>query len=282
MDQLALVVAAWAMGSMTDQTTARFTQVASRFIQFVARADGCRSLADVTTSTAHRFVHARVAGRSPSVATQHFRRSVLRVFFATARGLGLVDHDPARDIVLPPRSASSMRPLSDDEIALVELWADSERSSTVVALAEATARTGEIPGIRICDVDLDQRRVWIAGTARNSGPREGVLTDWGVKSLRTRIDSLNRQGAPPETPIAYSGTAGGASGQAAACRTLSAVLRRAGLAGEADVRPHSIAAWAARRAYIESGRIEDAARAAGVASLDTAASWIGFDWRGDR
>jgi hypothetical protein len=59
------------------------------------------------------------------------------------------------------------------------------------------------------------------------------------------------------------------------------VLLRAGLAGDRRVRPASIAGWAGRRVFEESGRVEDAARVLGVRSLDSAARMIGLDWVGD-
>ena len=54
------------------------------------------------------------------------------------------------------------------------------------------------------------------------------------------------------------------------------VLLRAGLVGEPDVRPASVAAWAGRAVFERTGRIEDAAAAMGVRSLDRAARLIGL------
>ena len=56
---------------------------------------------------------------------------------------------------------------------------------------------------------------------------------------------------------------------------------RGGGVGHRRVRPASIAGWAARRVFEESGRVEDAARVLGVRSLDSAARMIGLDWVGD-
>ena len=61
-------------------------------------------------------------------------------------------------------------------------------------------------------------------------------------------------------------------------RSLQDVLVRAGLAGEPDVRASSVAAWAGRRVLEETGRIDLAARALGVRSLDRAARIIGWEW----
>ncbi|MDP1821431.1 MAG: hypothetical protein Q8K58_16250 [Acidimicrobiales bacterium] len=56
------------------------------------------------------------------------------------------------------------------------------------------------------------------------------------------------------------------------------VLRRAGLCGEPDVRPASIAGRAGMQILEESGRIEEVARRLGMRSLDRAARFIGWTW----
>lgn len=60
---------------------------------------------------------------------------------------------------------------------------------------------------------------------------------------------------------------------------LKDTLARAGLDSEPDVRPNSVAAWATKAVHEQSGRIEEAARAAGIRSLDATATFIGFDWQ---
>ena len=62
-------------------------------------------------------------------------------------------------------------------------------------------------------------------------------------------------------------------------QALRETLVRAGLSGEPDVGPGSLAAWAGRRVMRETGRIEAVAVALGVRSLDRAALIIGWDWR---
>ena len=52
-----------------------------------------------------------------------------------------------------------------------------------------------------------------------------------------------------------------------------------GLAGEPDVRPMSVAAWAGSRVFRERGRIDAVAHALGMRSLDRAAALIGWDWQ---
>jgi len=52
----------------------------------------------------------------------------------------------------------------------------------------------------------------------------------------------------------------------------------AGLSGEPDVRPLSVAAWAVVKIFEQTSRIEDVAGRLGMRSLDRAALLIGWDW----
>ena len=76
--------------------------------------------------------------------------------------------------------------------------------------------------------------------------------------------------------LVYAGS-GAAAGQVSTCRAVGVVLLRAGLVGEPDVRPASVAAWAGRAILEQTGRIEDAAAALGVRSLDRAARLVGLN-----
>lgn len=67
--------------------------------------------------------------------------------------------------------------------------------------------------------------------------------------------------------------------QASISGAVGAILQRAGLHQESDVRPRSVTAWAGQRVFDETGRIEDVARRLGLRSLDRAAALIGWEWR---
>jgi hypothetical protein len=67
--------------------------------------------------------------------------------------------------------------------------------------------------------------------------------------------------------------------QARGCVTVREILTRAGLSGDAGVRPASLTAYAARREFDRTNRIEDAARLIGSPSLDTTAGLIGYTWQ---
>jgi integrase len=267
---------------LSEQSERRLLEVMLRFLRYADQGCGVESLRDVTAEHVRGFVLASSVGApatgSPSVATSHLRRSAVRLLFRVLRQAAMVDHDPTIDLVLPPRSSLPVRPLTDDEIALGRSFAlktlGETRQPAAWALAEATARTSELAAIRLGDVDLDAARIWLAGSTKTD-PRWGQLTDWGVETLARRVATL---GTAPAAALIYEGSGSAESRQASGCAAISETLRRAGLAGEADVRPTSITAWAGQRIFAQTGQIEAVARGLGMRSLDRAARLIGWDW----
>lgn len=259
----------------------RTSSIVDRFLQFASTGFGLSCLAEITPEVARAFIHASTeANLGPSVSTMHWRRTALRLLFRSARRHGLVDGDPTLDLDLPPRSSLGTRPLTDDEVTLcrsVAQWSlMGSRRAAVWALGEATCRSSELPNITGDNVDLDSGLVWIGG-GKATEPRQGQLSDWGLVQVRARIAELEA----PSLPLVYSGRSPGGAGQVSGASALVDVLTRAGLHHEPDVRPGSVAAWAGRRVLEETGRIDCAARALGVRSLDRAAVIIGWDWQAD-
>ncbi len=267
--------------SASRDQAARTGRIIERFAQFAATGCGIGSLADVSSEVASRFLRATCGdGTPPSVSTMHWRRTSLRLLFRAGRDAGLVAGDPTLDLALPARSSLTARPLSDDEVALcrsVAQWSlTGTRRAAIWALAEATCRSSEIPHIRPTDLDLAAGGVRIHG-GKVTDERVGQLTEWGVERLHARLAELD----DPNSPITYSGRAAKGAGQVAGACGVVDVLVRAGLHGEPDVRPGSVASWAGRRILDESGRIDLAAKALGVRSLDRAAEIVAWDWRHD-
>lgn len=254
-------------------TAARIRPTAERAIAFMEQA-GAPSLTDVSAEHARDFVVSRLnSGLPAALATQHNRRAVLRLIFRVARRFDPVLGDPTLDLWLPGATSLPTRPLDDDEVELCRdvAWWASSRIAAAWALAEASARGAEMALVEDADIDFVRGTVVLSGGARTAA-RTGVLTEWGANALQRRVRET--EGGP----ITYSGEGRGNAGQVSTCRAISTVLVRAGLAGEPDVRPASVAGWAGRRVFESSGSIEDAARAMGVRSLDRAARLIGLDW----
>ena len=269
---------------LTDQSVQRMAELMARFTIYVDRGHGLCSVSEIAEKHVEGFVVAPSGVgsqlRRPSVATMHLRRSALRLYFRTVRQLGLCSGDPTLDLVLPARSSLHLRPLTDDEVALCRSFSVSSLTETrrpaAWALAEATARTSEIPHIRIRDIDVDEDRVWLWGSTKTE-PRWGRLTEWGCKQLARRVERVKDRG--PDALLAYDGALDDKVAQISSCIAIADILRLAGLSQELDVRPHSVVAWAGRRMLSETGHIEAVAKALGARSLDRAASLIDWEWR---
>jgi len=254
--------------SVSEVSRTRMASTVDRAIVYFERL-GIERLADVGPAEAASFVTSRLSsGLVASVSTKHHRRSVLRTVLRAARRAGLTAGDPVVDVVLPPRSSCRTRPLANDEVELCRdvAWWTSSRVAGCWALAEATARGVELANVRKIDLDLDAGRVWIGG-GRRTFARWGTLSEWGVSALSRRSNDIGTG------LLVYAGS-GGPAGQVSTCRAVGVVLLRAGLAAEPDVRPASVAGWAGRAVLDRTGRIEDAAMAMGVRSLDRAANLV--------
>jgi integrase/recombinase XerC len=183
-------------------------------------------------------------------------------------------------LVLPPRPCLAVRPLTDDEIVVCYGCSvqrlTATRQPAAWALAEATARTSEIPHILVSDLDFTNRRVWIHGSSKAEA-RWGFLSDWGATQLARQMESLKN--VPMEDPaVAYEGRGSEESSQASSCIAIAETLMRAGIGREPDVRPGSVVAWAGRRIFEETASIEEFARRLGIRSLDRAARLSGWGW----
>jgi site-specific recombinase XerC len=269
---------------ISAQSRAKFLDLLDRFVTFMLTVDGAASLSDVTRVHVELFTAASPSGNTsiePAAATMHLRRSAVRLLFRLARESGLEVGDPTLDVTLPARAPQPVRPLTDDEIVAcrgASLHTLTEtRIPAAWALAEATARTSELPNVLASAVDLGERTVWIQGSSRTL-PRHGFLSAWGTLQLSRRLESLASTGAK-DSAVVYEGERGGASGQASASTAIAWTLRRAGLTTDAAVRPASVAAWAGRRLFDEGLALEKVARKLGIRSLDRTASFIGLDER---
>jgi integrase/recombinase XerC len=262
-------------------TVARLGVLMRQFARFVERGHDADSLDLVTPAMVRGFVAAPTAdGVDPGPSLQQFRRLAVRSVYRATRRLGIADGDPTLDLVLPSRTPGAFRPLADDEIELgrsAVVGSGRTRATAAWALCEATARTGELAAIRRADVDLDAGTVWVHGTPRTAA-RLSSLTPWGVGQLTRRLLTLDED---PETLVVGGTRPGAALAQSSSVGLLSQALTRAGLRQASGVRPSSIAAWAGRRIFDETGRLDIAANRLGLRSLDRTARFIGWDWSDD-
>jgi integrase/recombinase XerC len=284
-DAAALVIAELARRRcLAPQSEARVVGLIRRFADFVTLGRGMDSISEVCAADVVAFATASTmrTGSAPSPATMRLRRWALRCFFRIARELGLVvANDPTVDVALPSRTPRSVRPLTTVEVeqcrraSLHNLV--STRLSVAWALGEATARTSEVPHLRVEDLDLDAVRVWIHGS-RLTTPRWGALTEWGVRQVQRRLKNIGT-GATPELLLAEVGAGNPESQVSFSAQALRETIARAGLAAEERVSPGSVAAWAGVQIFQATGHIDAVAYALGVRSLDAAARLIDWDWR---
>ena len=262
----------------SDAQVQRLLRIVALFEQFCADGFGVSDLDGVEPRIAAAFVAATDAeGRPAGASLQRARRSAIRLLFRSARRIGIATSDPTVDITLPPLSSLRARPLTDDEVLecrAAAAWSlSSDRRALTWALAEATCRSGEIPNVLVRDVDLASGSVLIRGGGR-CAPRTGQMTDWG----RHTVDRLTSRASDPTAPLVYTGETPRLGGLVSANSAITQVLQRAGLHAEPDVRPSSVVAWAGTKVLERTGRIELVADALGLTSLDSAASFIGWEW----
>ncbi|RLU94841.1 integrase [Streptomyces griseocarneus] len=285
-EAIALVGGQWEQavgaGAMSEQTAEKFAGLLGRFGHF-ASAHGVSELGDVDASLTEAFILARGRSRrgevaESAVATRRLRRSVLRCFFRTARHLLLTADDPAQDIVLPERPGRQTRPLDADEASLVRHFAQlteaATRHAATVALALAGVHSAEIGYILPTDVDCDDGWVQAPGSTRIIS-RRCPLDEWASRAIDRRISQL----PDSSMPVVGSATGTPAQRQARVGVTLRDVLVRAGLGDDPALRPASLTAHSALMTFENTGRIEDAARLLGMASLDRAADLVGYQWQ---
>lgn len=282
------VVAAWAVdGTMSEQTLDKFALLARRFARFAA-AHYVTTLDDADVDLVTKFVAAKGRTRHgvvgpAAVATMHNRRAALRAFFRTARRLNLTLDDPTTDIAVPDREATAVRPLHDDEAALVRLFSEHAtptRHAATTALLLAGAHTSELGYIRISDIDTTAHTAWAHGSTKHRARRLSLDT-WARRVIYQRITHLVELGATSDAIICTGSDGSDAQRQARVCVTVRDVLTRAGLTGAAGIKPSSLTAHAARRVFEETGRIETAAQLTGSGSLDSTAALIGYRWSQD-
>ncbi len=264
------------LGVMAPVSLIRVADLIRGFANYLAAA-GVESSGSITEAHALAFVRSLTRSKTePSLATMHLRRTALRIFFREARAIGVISVDPTTSITLPPRSYRDLRPLTDEEIERCRSFAEHMQGETrytiAWALAEATARVAELEAVRARDLDLGRGRVWIGGSTKTDA-RWSRLTDWGVNQLRT---VMSRSKPPPDRSLLMPGT----TSRASVHGFVASTLRQAGLAETPGVRPSSIPAWRGVTELDNGASIDEVAVLLGMRSLDRAATFIGFDWRG--
>jgi hypothetical protein len=261
----------------TRQSQQAIREQIARFARFVVVACDTVCLDDITVADIESFCSAVKRGQPPSLATRHARLSAVRLMFAVARHLSLIDRDPSLLVRLPARTAGECRPLTDTEMDLARYGSlhtlVATRIPALVALAEATAVTGEMATITARHIDLDAGIVMLPG-CRTAVARAGLFSDWGRTQIARRIRTID----DPDRPLIYDGGGRPEAAQASVSVGLRRAFDSAGLINT-DIGLGSIRARTGANVFAETGSIESAARVLGCRSLDIAARLIGHDWQ---
>jgi len=268
------VIAYWSTGTRPAGTATRIDELARRFAARLA-ATGIGSIRDAGSIDCEQFVWASTRrGKSPSLHTVHLRRTVLRAIYRTLHALDDTITDPTQHLGLPGKPAMATRPLTDSEIVQLRTTALSRtrrpwRAAAAVALAEATATTGELHQIRWDHLDLTEGSIMLPG-ADPIRPRTTTLTNWGRGVLTQHAPGV---GHVIGRRVEF---ADGHVAQAAMSSLLARLLNEAGLRDD-SVKPSSIRLWAGRQ-HLNADGIEAAARALGLDSLDRTATALDHRW----
>jgi site-specific recombinase XerD len=285
----AIITSYWhALDELAPTTQARFAEILAQATRRADRLGITHWGPAFDTVACEAFISSRTSqAEEPSISLQHLRRSSLRAGFSTLHRIGLTSKDPTRGINLPTRSQLATRAATDDEIALLEMHALASRASRqpmILALAESSGMTAEIPFVTFEHLDdLDNpTTVEFSGTPWVK-PRVATLSPFGQRVLRGRIKVLRRDNTlRMGESIVYAGSKkrGDVSPTASMCQSISEVFRRAGLHRERDLRPASVAFWAGRQAFetAKERKLEAAAQAMGLKSLDMTAQKIDYSW----
>lgn len=273
-------------GTMSAQTTAKAGDLTARFEAFAAAHD-VFTLDAVDHTLVARFVGSRGRNRrgdtAPAApATRRNRLATLRLFFSTARHLGLTVADPTRDVTVPPRTPTTRRAVTETEAEhlrfIAKPWSTTRHASTI-ALLLAGAHSAEVGHITVSDLHVENMQVRAHG-ATKFRPRWLDLGPWATDVLTRRAAHL-RQHHPnsAERQVLCTGAGGtDAHKQARIGMTVREVLRSAGLDGDPTIQPSSLTAYAAAQEFARSGSIVSAANIIGSTSLDATARMVGLEW----
>lgn len=265
-------------GPVANASAARYSHLWVAFRRYCLQT-AILTVADVRPEVVETWVRTLTRRRlPPSASTQILRRTAIRHLFAVLRSVGITDVDPSIDLSLPTRGTLEARALTEAEIGRARLAAFATtvetRQPALLALAEAGATTSEIPKVTGRDLDLDNSQVQIRGHTKTDA-RKASLSDWGVQQLLRRA----RVTGALDDSLVYEGAGPIESAQASASATLRSILQRSGVANDPAVAIKSFRVTYGVVVLARTGRIDAAARALGMRSLDQAAELLGFVWK---
>jgi integrase len=118
---------------------------------------GDKALTDVTATDVARFRDLRLKTQGVSAATFLLDLKVLRNLFGLARRQGLISHNPAETVQLPPVRHIERKVFTSEEIGALLFCAPSQEWQTLILTGYYLgARLTDAASLRWSDVDLDK------------------------------------------------------------------------------------------------------------------------------
>lgn len=210
---------------------------------------------------------------SPRTAAN--RQAFVRKFLDVLTAVGVWTGDDIVGAPIPRGVSDGSRPLTSDEMRLVEAYSGetlfATRRPILVALAQAGGSPADIAAVTAADLDPTAGTVTFGGEHRRTNP----LTPWGHRIL---VDYLAATSTDPDRPLCVVGSRPSHRAAHSVTVGLREALVAAGVAGRPGVTARSIA-LAAAAGVLDRDGIAAAARFLGSNSLDATAVSLGFDWQ---
>ena len=225
------------------------------------------TLADLRAWLAHQ------AAEGKTRTTLARRGAAVRAFFAWAHRVGVVEHNPAARLASAKAAVTLPHVLDVDQAALLLETARLRASSSSAmdlrdwAMAEllyATGiRVGELAGIDVDDLDLNERTVRVLG----KGAKERVVP-FGVPARRALTDWLERgrHEFARDTPALFVGLRGSRVDQRQVREVIHTLASGAGIP---DIAPHALRHSAATHLLEGGSDLRSVQEVLGHASLAT-------------
>lgn len=263
-----------------------------------AQAIGLTHVDQLDSSFLFEWARLRRHGQGEvGTGSRQVRLSAASAFFNTAQCLGLYDENPAVATREPMPTPRHVRPLTSGQIEQMKRTAvfrvhrlngrtvPESKTPAAFALTLLGATNGENSQVRVRDVDLPNRRVWLhAGGYRTYDRWVPIDDDWCLQAISTRIDILAQtSGGEPiaDRWLVYDSRVANptaAKRSAATADLITGLMRKAGVYTPGVTRVESIREYLAGRVFAQTGRVEAVAQRLGMSSLDAAAHLVDYDW----
>lgn len=291
-DAAALVEADWWRQVDSGSISASIIEAYARDLAGLVAVMGVQEIAalsDITPNMLRAWCRMPSNDGTPSAENSWYRRrSALRSFYETARCLGITDTNPAKSVEFPRRSGRFVNAFDDLAIAQLKRISRSTLGDTrlpcSLALMLCGASTRELASITVDDVDLAGQRVWLHGGGYRCRDRwVPFLDDWCAEAITQRVTEQRASlgdaaGAMwlvyrphPKNPTPF-------RQPEAASSLITGLLKKARVHVPGQTRAESIREWLAAKIFEDTGSVEQVAIRLGLASLDTAAHVVGYDW----